>query len=219
MLGLSHNNACVEKLFCRQFLRNVLFCLSRRARNENENLFSFSPSDSATTYVMFMKKYKSTIISFLVVLIVIGGLILISRANQQNDVPNNSVKTQKIVAEESSFDFGSVSMAAGLVKHSFVIRNISSEPVKISKMYTSCMCTEASILYKDEDIGPFGMPGHGFLPPVNVTIDLDSEAKIEVVFDPVAHGPVGIGFVSRSVFIESKESAPLTLYISANVTP
>ena len=168
---------------------------------------------------MSMKKYKSTIISFFVVLIVIGGLILISRANQQNDVPNDSVKTQKIVAEEPLFDFGSVSMASGLVKHSFVVRNISSEPIKVSKMYTSCMCTKASILYKDESVGPFGMPGHGFLPSVDVTIDPNSEAKIEVVFDPAAHGPAGIGPASRSVFIESKESAPLTLSFSVNVTP
>lgn len=167
-----------------------------------------------------MKKHKSSIIGFLVILAVIGVLVWISRANQQGDVSNNNfIETQKIVAEEPSFGFGSVSMAAGLVKHSFIIRNVSGEPVKISKIYTSCMCTKASVLYKDESVGPFGMPGHGFLPPANIVIDPNSEAKIEVVFDPAAHGPAGIGFVERNVFIESKESAPLTLSFSVNVTP
>lgn len=170
---------------------------------------------------MFMKKYTSTIISFAAVLIVIGGLIWISKTNQWDGTPNENgtEKTQWIVAEESSFDFGSVSMKSGVVKHSFAIRNNSDKPVMVSKMYTSCMCTEATLSYKGENVGPYGMPSHGFLPPVNVTLEPSSEATIDVVFDPAAHGPAGVGPVQRDVFIESKESAPLTLSISANVTP
>ena len=38
-------------------------------------------------------------------------------------------------------------------------------------MYTSCMCTEALLAVGSRRAGPFGMPGHTPLPPVNVDLE------------------------------------------------
>ena len=45
------------------------------------------------------------------------------------------------------------------------------------------------------------------------------DAIIEVVFDPAAHGPAGIGPVDRVVTIENTAGRPLVLAFAATVTP
>lgn len=124
-----------------------------------------------------------------------------------------------LMAEEKSFDFGSISMAAGKVSHSFKIKNSGAEPVNISKIYTSCMCTEARLETSEDQTPFFGMPGHGFTPKINRLINGGDEAIIEVVFDPAAHGPAGVGPISRVVYLESGEETPFEIGFSAVVTP
>ena len=68
-----------------------------------------------------------------------------------------------LTAEETAFDFGSIPMYEGKVKHNFTLKNTSRATVKISKIYTSCMCTEVMLITDKSRKGPFGMPGHGGL--------------------------------------------------------
>jgi hypothetical protein len=117
------------------------------------------------------------------------------------------------------YEFGSVSMAAGKVKHQFKIRNTSAEPVVIGKMYTSCMCTTASLMMGGKTFGPVGMPGHGGIPSLNQTINPNEEASVEVVFDPAAHGPAGIGRIQRTVTLENNTGNPIELQFVAIVAP
>ena len=51
-----------------------------------------------------------------------------------------------LTAEETTFDFGMVPMYGGKVKHNFTLKNSGQAPVKISKIYTSCMCTEVMLI-------------------------------------------------------------------------
>lgn len=119
-----------------------------------------------------------------------------------------------------SFDFGTISMANGIVRHSFVITNAGSRPVTVRQMYTSCMCTEASLLMpRGLRMGPFGMPGHGMIPTINQELAPGEEATIEVTFDPAAHGPAGVGRIERMIYLETDAAAPFVLRITANVTP
>ena len=37
-------------------------------------------------------------------------------------------------------------MYGGKVKHNFTLKNTGQAPVKISKIYTSCMCTEVMLI-------------------------------------------------------------------------
>lgn len=122
-------------------------------------------------------------------------------------------------SSESRFDFGSISMAAGKVSHRFFIANRGEAPIMIKKLYTSCMCTTAEFVKGIRRFGPFGMPGHGDIASVNQSFVPGERGYVEVVFDPAAHGPAGVGPIERVVTIESDAQAPLQLAFSAYVTP
>jgi len=153
--------------------------------------------------------------------LVLVGLVWVARPDVQNAssaISTNSNGTLT-VEEESSYDFGSISMVAGKVKHTFKIKNTSNEEVVISKMYTSCMCTTAALSIGSKQFGPFGMPGHGATPLINQTINPNEEASVEVVFDPAAHGPAGVGRIQRVVTLENNSGQQVELQFSAAVTP
>lgn len=136
--------------------------------------------------------------------------------NKQASVKNSA---GSLSAEENSFDFGTVSMQAGKVNHAFKIKNSGSAPVTLEKLYTSCMCTTALLRVNDKEFGPYGMPGHGFIPKINYELKPGEETTIEAVFDPAAHGPAGVGKISRTIILEQNDSKSLELNFSALVTP
>lgn len=139
------------------------------------------------------------------------ALIAISYPNPQKETKSDKMASLGsilgITAPEMNYDFGTISMAAGKVKHDFEIQNNSSSTIALDKLYTSCMCTSAYFVKGEDKIGPFGMPGHGFVPGLGRELEPGEGAKIEVVFDPAAHGPAGIGPTNRSVFLESDGEA------------
>ncbi|MBI2588055.1 DUF1573 domain-containing protein [Candidatus Azambacteria bacterium] len=158
----------------------------------------------------------------------IGALLLgigISIAKPKNETPGFQARllasAGTLSAEHPAFDFGAVSMAAGNVAHTFQVKNTGEAPVTIGKMYTSCMCTTARLEHGGVRKGPFGMPGHGFAGEreANETIGPGEEAAVEVIFDPAAHGPAGIGRIERIVYLEPEAGKPLELTIAATVTP
>ena len=168
----------------------------------------------------FISMNKTTVIGVIIAIAVLGGIIWTARPNPGNNiasVPLSSARTLK--AEETNFDFGQISMAAGKVKHAFKIENTASESVVIEKMYPSCMCTEALLMTDGKQFGPYGMPGHGFAPKINGTINPGEEATVEVVFDPAAHGPAGVGRIGRVVYLENSAGEALELGFTALVTP
>lgn len=164
---------------------------------------------------------NKTIIGTTLGILVLGGLIWIARPNEQSmsasTIMDNSGPFS--VEETARFDFGRISMAQGIVNHRFNIKNTSGVPITIGKMYTSCMCTTASLIIKSTRFGPVGMPGHGAVPSLNQTINPNEEAVVEVVFDPAAHGPAGVGRIQRTVTLENTSGTPVELVFSAIVTP
>lgn len=164
---------------------------------------------------------NKTIIGIIVGVIVLGGLIWIARPDDKNDVtPISTIKGGSLAVEEAgNYDFGSISMAAGKVTHQFKIKNTSVESVTIGKMYTSCMCTTATLIKDGKRFGPVSMPGHGAIPKINQVINPNEEVIVEVVFDPAAHGPAGVGRIQRSVKIENNSGEPVELTFAAMVTP
>lgn len=154
----------------------------------------------------------------IVFLFIIGGVIVFSSQAVNTNTGAQNAKSNFSVAEKS-YNFGSVSMAAGKVTKVFTLKNISAAPITIKKMYTSCMCTSASLLEGDSRIGPFGMLGHGFIPTINREVGAGKDVQVEVVFDPAAHGPSGVGSIVRNIFIETADGAKLSLEINAFVTP
>lgn len=135
------------------------------------------------------------------------------------DEQSAAMTTAVLVTDNVFHDFGSISMANGKVSYDFVVKNTTGEMIDVKKLYTSCMCTEALFIRGDIEKGPFGMPGHGFVPPVNESLQSGEEVIIRVVFDPAAHGPAGIGAIRRSIYLEGDRSKLLELQFSAVVTP
>ncbi|MBI2634021.1 MAG: DUF1573 domain-containing protein [Parcubacteria group bacterium] len=144
------------------------------------------------------------------------GLNFSSRGRNPDQLANAS-----LTPEETAFDFGTVSMAKGKVNHMFRVTNTGASTVNLQEMSTSCMCTEAEMIMGDSrKMGPFGMPGHGgpmnFL---NEDIPPGESFVVNVMFDPAAHGPAGVGPVIREIYLGNYEKPLLTLEIRANVTP
>jgi hypothetical protein len=162
-----------------------------------------------------------------VAVLVIGGAIIAAMpepgaskvATVESRSSGSASSAGTLSALATKFSFGSVSMAAGKVSHRYSIRNTGTEPVVIRKMYTSCMCTTAALVKDGRKSDPFGMPGHGPIPTINAAMNPGEDAVIEVVFDPAAHGPAGIGPIERVVTIENNAGRPLELAFAANVRP
>jgi len=130
-----------------------------------------------------------------------------------------SVRPAALVSLRPMADLGTVSMAGGKVKFGYLVKNTGAEPLTINRVYTSCMCTVAMLTTAEGPKGPFGMPGHGLPNSVRAVLAAGDTARVEVVFDPAAHGPSGLGRIDRVVTLESAESAPLELRMTAMVRP
>lgn len=159
------------------------------------------------------------VITLAVLAIIAGGLwaartYIPTKENLALVAPSENLK-----AEKTFFDFGSISMKAGKVSHGFKIQNSGSEPETISQISTSCMCTSATLEIGSQKFGPYGMPGHGFNPRINVSLEPGEEAEVQAIFDPNAHGPAGIGLNERAIYLETKAGGVLELRLSATVTP
>ncbi|MBI4085163.1 MAG: DUF1573 domain-containing protein [Candidatus Liptonbacteria bacterium] len=166
---------------------------------------------------------KSTIIYSLVTVIVIIALYFVGGSSTRNGSAdtggqNADNTSESFASAEKTFDFGTISMANGKVSHSFEFENIGSAPVTIGRIYTSCMCTSATLIKSDKSVGPFGMQGHGFAAGISESLAPGEKAKMEVIFDPAAHGPAGIGPIQRVVRAETN-SGYLEFEIKSNVTP
>ncbi len=153
---------------------------------------------------------------------VLGSLALLIAlawfAGPQDNAPA-AASGSGLIAAESRMNFGETSMKKGPVTRSFSVKNDSAEPIVVTKVYTSCMCTVASLLTANGKEGPFGMPGHGIVPSISAAIAAGETATVEVTFDPAAHGPAGIGPVDRVITVETSNGDSLTLGFRAIVTP
>lgn len=168
-----------------------------------------------------MNQTKSIIISIISAVLIIIGLVYISNSFSGDDSPTNgdSRSSGVLTPEKTAFDFGTISMAAGEVSHTYKIKNSSAQRVIISKMYTSCMCTTASIIKGSEKKGPFGMPGHMRIPTINEEVRPGEEVNVEGIFDPAAHGPAGVGPIERTITLENNAGKAIELTFTAMVKP
>lgn len=170
-----------------------------------------------------MTRYQKLVIGGIGTTIALVLLLWIAFPRTPATRPSGQVASEKtmsgLTANEESYDFGSVSMAKGKVSHTFSVKNTAEEPIIIAKLSTSCMCTTATLTVNGARRGPFGMPGHGIIPKMNQPIDPGEEAQVEVVFDPAAHGPSGVGRIDRLVYLESESGSKFQLGIRATVTP
>lgn len=173
------------------------------------------------TTKMKIKKYQNKIIGMAIIVLVVWGIVAAARPSPESNAGtgNTSSSSGKLTASEQSFDFGTISMAAGNVTRNVKVKNAGDGSITIKKLYTSCMCTVASMMKDGQTYGPFGMPGHGVVPSIDQVLDVGKEVEVAVTFDPAAHGPAGVGKISRVVYLENNAGKPLEIKFSAFVTP
>lgn len=167
----------------------------------------------------FLIEQKNMLIGFVVVMIIFVGLVWLTQPGTSGGGRTNKSGGVVLAAAETDYDFGTVSMAAGNVSRRFTVKNPTDKPITLTKLYTSCMCTTASLLMGEKRVGPFGMAGHGFIPPISEVLEAGQTVEVEAVFDPTAHGPAGVGIIERMISLENDAGAPLEFRFSANVTP
>lgn len=147
-----------------------------------------------------------------------GGLLWMSRPVDKPQVLVTSIG--KLTASETSYDFGTVSMAKGVVTKKFSVTNADTVPATVTKLFSSCMCTKAALRVDGREWGPYGMPGMGpTIPDIAAEVAPGQAAEVEVTFDPTAHGPAGVGQIERQVTVQQNGQSPLTFNIRALVTP
>lgn len=162
-----------------------------------------------------MTSYKNFLFYGGIVLALGGGLFLLSRNSNSSTLPALTA----LATEHVSYNFGQVSMAKGTVSHKYQIKNSSDQTVTIEKIYTSCICTKAVLHIDGIQAGPYGMAGHSVLPKVNQTLAPGQIAELEAIFDPAAHGPAGLGKLSRVVVLETADQRQMELKFDVEVIP
>jgi len=162
---------------------------------------------------------KTNTIIISIALVVIAGWGVTALLPEKNAAAQ---VTAPLTAQESFYDFGTITMKDGLVDTEYTLTNEGDEPLTIGKVYTSCMCTTASITESNgTEKGKFGMPGHrGILTTANTTVAPGESVTVTAVFDPNAHGPAGTGLAQRSIFLEtdSTKTPEVELRFKAMVT-
>lgn len=164
------------------------------------------------------------------VAVAIAGLIIVARPDAVAEAPAAAAVAAaapaaagggagRLTALRANYNFGSISMAAGKVTHRYPISNAGDAPVTIRKVYTSCMCTTAAVVKNGKATDAYGMPGHAPIPTIDLPLAPSDRAFVEVVFDPAAHGPAGVGPIERAVTVENSAGQPLVLQFAALVTP
>lgn len=121
----------------------------------------------------------------------------------------------KAVVTETSWDWGDIGINNGKVDKSFDITNDGTAPLKLFAGTTSCACTNAQLILGDKQSGVFGMHAKSavFEVPAGAT------AQLKVVFDPLFHGPSGLGSISRTATIKTNDpsQSQLSFTLTANV--
>ena len=168
---------------------------------------------------------STTIITVLAAVLVFAGLFAWGYAGKggtaasvQNAAGSNA--GGPLVAPESFYNFGTISMKNGDVSHDFTITNPTSKDIMVPTLVTSCMCTTAFIVEPDGSAkGPFRMPGMGYVPPANELIKAGESRTIRVIYNPNAHGPAGVGRINRFAILTDESGNTLQLEVKAVVTP
>lgn len=163
---------------------------------------------------------NKTITIIVIIVVALLGVMFLGQRNATSSPALAQLTTEgALTIPEKIYDFGTISMANGLVDHMFTVINPTDQDIQVENLTTSCMCTSAYIISGSERQGPFGMPGMGYVPKVNLLIKAGDSRQIDVVYDPNAHGPSGVGSIDRLVYLTSASAGTLQLEIKAVVTP
>lgn len=95
----------------------------------------------------------------------------------------------ELTLDRTKHDFGTIKQSKEIISTEFTIKNTGKADLIIENMDTSCMCTEARLIYKGVEGPIFGMSMHGKNPEnFELKIPPGDSAILKVYYDPMAHG-------------------------------
>jgi hypothetical protein len=147
------------------------------------------------------------------ILSLLGGTIfLATKVSSSAEV--EMARGAKVELNETAWEWGEIGINDGKVEKEFEIKNTGSEVLKIYNIATSCMCTSA--MFTDDTSHVFGMhTKSGYVKEVPA----GESTKIKVVFDPLFHGPDGVGPIGRQVTMMTNDAdnGSLSFMLTATV--
>ena len=157
--------------------------------------------------------------------VILGVIFLTTVKNNATETKitnvNSADSTYKL--DKTQYSFGKISQKDGNVETNFELTNTGNSDIYVKKLYTSCMCTKAQIVFSDGSKTALnGMLGHDAESDLLVgkSIKAGETVKVRTVFDPNAHGPQGVGFIKRNVTLETnlKTDSIIQISFDAEVT-
>lgn len=148
------------------------------------------------------------------VLILVFGVVLVTKTQPPTLETSGNARIE--VLGEKTHSWGQIDIDGGNVEKTFQIRNSGDSDLEITNFKTSCMCTETQISINGEQSPIFGMHTRSGWKGV---VEPGETANINVVFDPLFHGPQGTGPITRIVSFDTNDSSNRTMEfrLSGNV--
>lgn len=140
--------------------------------------------------------------------LILGGAVVWlgqSPANTSSKAVLGKTSGAKIEALEASFDFKDIPYSGGNAIHEFKVKNTGDRDLSIANLATSCMCTKVFFQSASGKSPEFGMKGHAAASDWTGKLTPGEDGKVVAVFDPTAHGPEGVGPISRLVSFETND--------------
>lgn len=155
-----------------------------------------------------MKKF----IFVILIILFVGGFVVYKISGGEK------IQTAQAYMEvdKYSINLGKVSMASGIVKTNFNLKNSGDQEMEINALQTSCMCTTVKLIIDGNESPIFGMHAN---PAWKANLAAGASAVLEVSYDPNAHGPEGTGPFERLILVGSNagNKEELQLKISGTV--
>jgi len=179
--------------------------MSKKQRKQKYHQYSQQPVGNSF-FSTNMLVGLGMILGSLVILVL--GVTWLSKSGLNSQVVAQEKTDGSLKVTNNDIELGTISMKDGNVYTEYQVMNDSEEPVIITKMDTSCMCTKAQIKKGEEVLtGWAGMSGHatGTLYP-NQSINPGETITVVADFDPNAHGPDATGPISRTVNLQTNSN-------------
>lgn len=148
-------------------------------------------------------KNNIVVISIIAITVLLfGGIVFAMSDSSQAQVVTTS--NAKASVQNEFHDFGEVGINDGKITAEYEVFNEGSEVLQFYNLTTSCSCTNARFVSGDNESPEFGM--HSKSKYVYEVQPGDS-VTIKAVFDPLFHGPSGVGSISRDITVDTNDAS------------